>query len=351
MAANSGAVDRFLRCVSVCIRPRQRTHGDDRLLRFKNTALVRVLKEKRREAEEANRSKSRFLAAASHDLRQPMNALSINSYLLRASAPNSKTLELATEVEKSVRGLDELFAGLLDISKMEAGTVQAQLRVCSTRPLFEHVVRDHSPVATAKGLGLNVESSDALVRTDPLLLGRVIQNLVSNAIRYTPEGTVRVHASASENWLVIDVSDTGIGIAAEEFERIFEDFYQVGNSERDRERGTGLGSAIVRRYVELLGCQIDLRSEPDQGSHFIVRVPLATEAAAAQTPEAVESERGAVDLTGMAILVLDDDISVRRSMSAMLTEWGCVPLPCASQNEAIESVERHSAPVDFIIAA
>jgi CheY-like chemotaxis protein len=173
---------------------------------------------------------------------------------------------------------------------------------------------------------------------------------VSNAIRYTRIGAVRVRAFAQEAHLAIEVSDTGIGIAPEEMGRIFEEFYQIGNPERDREQGTGLGLAIVRRYADLLQCTITVQSVLGQGSQFRILVPLSSVQSAPADALPADPTQDAVDLTGLTVLVIDDDLAVRTAMEKLLTDWGCIALVSADPDDAIATVERHGGSVDFVIA-
>ncbi|MCC6532853.1 MAG: hybrid sensor histidine kinase/response regulator [Burkholderiales bacterium] len=323
----------------------------------RSKALALELDQKRLEAEtararaeEANQSKSRFLAAASHDLRQPMYALSLYATLLRKAAKEDETRKISDHIEFSVQALDGLFVGLLDISRFDAGIVKPNWQTCTVEPVFEGIERQFGAIAESKGLRLEVRACPAQIRTDPGLLGRIVGNLVSNAVRYTKRGGIELRAAAAGSSLAIEVADTGIGIAPEEIERIFEEFYQVGNPERDRAEGHGLGLAIVRRLVNLLQCELKVESQPGRGSTFRVLIPLSSEpipAGGAVPPQPQERE---IDLTGLVVLVIDDEREVRAALEDLFSSWGCACVAAAGHDDAVAAVEERAAEVDLIIA-
>ena len=247
-------------------------------LRFENLDLVDDLRHRKEIAEQANLAKSRFLAAASHDLRQPVHALGMFVGALRGCKMDEEARRLLGHVETSVTAMDSLFSSLLDISRLDAGVVQVRPQVFRIGPVIERVCRDYEVEAQEKGLRLVALHCAVIVRTDPILIERILRNLVSNAVRYTDRGRVIVGCRRGAR-LSIEIWDSGYGIPHDQQDRIFEEFYQLDNPERDRAKGLGLGLTIVRRLADLLECPLSLRSNPGQGSVFKILVPYAGAAA------------------------------------------------------------------------
>ena len=233
---------------------------------------VSAQKEIARQLVEANRAKSRFLAAASHDLRQPLQALT----LLNRAAGKTVTDQMhRTIIEKQQRSLDSMSAllnSLLDISKLEAGIVKPDITDCDVHEIFESLRAEFELQARDKGLELIVDKCRDVARSDPRLLTQVLENLISNAIRYTREGFVQLRCLHRDLTVRIEVLDTGLGIPADELDRIFDEFHQVDRGDRRRE-GLGLGLSIVKRTAQLLGCAVEVDSSPGRGSVFSVTVP------------------------------------------------------------------------------
>jgi signal transduction histidine kinase len=253
---------------------------------FENARLVEQLTEEKRRAEEAqrsaeqaNRMKSKFFAAASHDLRQPMHALTLFVDVLKNRELDPQTTHLVAQVEQSVEVLGSMFDALLDISRLDAGVVQPRYENFLLQPLLDRMYAEFSWLALDKGLRFEIAHCDAVVHSDPLLLERILRNLISNAIRYTERGEVAVSCEEVPDGIRIEVRDSGIGIAPEHLPHIFEEYYQVGNRQRDRSKGLGLGLAIVRRLEQLLGYRMTLDSAPGKGSRFVFVVPPAAAAA------------------------------------------------------------------------
>jgi signal transduction histidine kinase len=288
------------------------------------------------QAEMANRFKSRFLAAASHDLRQPLHALGLFAAALPEHTRDAEGAELVQRITTSIDSLDALLSSLLDISKLDAGAITAEPRDLRLDDLFERLANDFVPEALERDLRLAVVPTRFVVRSDPALLERIVRNLVANALRYTERGGVVVGARRRGGRIAIEVWDSGAGIAAAERERIFEEFYQIGNPERDRTRGLGLGLAIVRRLARLLGHDVELDSRVGRGSVFRVLVapgdPKAVAAAAPAAPLAASLLRGRL------IVVIDDEPSVRESTGNLLQAWGCDVVAAADAKEALAAV-------------
>jgi signal transduction histidine kinase len=302
-------------------------------LAIHNARLFRETQDKSQQLELANLARSRFLAAASHDLRQPLHALSLYSAALKLRAPDGVTGEIASHINKALSSLSALVDSLLDISKLDAGAVRPEPQNVSLKTLIERIEADYRPLANGKGLEFHVVASDVLVETDPVLLERLVRNLVDNAFKYTAAGNVTLAAELDGRKARISVRDTGPGIPAAERERIFEEFYQIGNPERDRVQGLGLGLAIVQRLAQLLGLTLTLESEPGRGSTFTVTVPPATERRASPRPPAQEEAAPRV-LDGARILVIDDESDVRAGMRTLLEHLGCRVSVCSGYADA-----------------
>lgn len=283
------------------------------------------LRSKKEEAETATRAKSRFLAAASHDLRQPIHALGMFVARLAQLPHDRETRHLIGNLEASVRAMQDLLDALLDISRLDADAVRVQLQPVPLAPLFEQLRGALMPVATDKGLRLRVRDSALWVQSDPTLLHRILLNLVSNALRYTGHGGVLVGCRRSRggSHLWLEVWDTGVGIPAEHQQDIFREFYQIGNPERDRSKGLGLGLNIVDRTARLLGHELKLCSVPGHGTRFRLELPLAP-AGDLQALMAAEQPQQLDDVRGLRILVIEDDRQSAQALRGLLDSWGCV---------------------------
>jgi signal transduction histidine kinase/CheY-like chemotaxis protein len=272
----------------------------------------------RREAVSANIAKTKFLAAASHDLRQPMQALSMYASVLEERVREAGALRVVRGIELSVRTLEQLFDSLLDISKIESGVVKPEVAAFALMPLIERVVEGEMPVAARKNLELRVARTSVSVRTDPALLERMLKNLVTNAIRYTERGGVVVGCRRrSGGRLRLEVVDSGIGIPAHEQERIFDEYYQIAGKSA---QGLGLGLPIVKSLGELLGHRVAVRSALGRGSVFSIELESATGAVPAAT---LPGPLLHSTLKGITVVVVDDDAEIRNSVRLLLENWGC----------------------------
>ena len=291
----------------------------------KSTELVTALDEMRAArdgAESANRAKSRFLAAASHDLRQPIHALGLYLGALRQRPLDAQARDVAQRMDASLGALDTLFNALLDISRMDAGVVQAQPRAFDLEAMLRRLVDEFAPQAEQRGLrmGLHIAATQRsrTAHSDPLLFERVLRNLIGNAVKHTQAGGVLVSCRPRAKVWRVEIWDTGPGIEAAERERVFDEFYQVGNPERDRRNGLGLGLSIVRRIARLLELPLALHSTPGRGTRFALDVPASAEPVA--LPRAVPASGS---LEAMVVAMIEDDPEVRDSMRALLQSWDC----------------------------
>jgi two-component system, sensor histidine kinase len=298
--------------------------GRDELERMVALATAE-LRSKKEEAETATRAKSRFLAAASHDLRQPIHALGMFTARLAQLPHDRETRHLIGNLEASVRAMQDLLDALLDVSRLDADAVRVQLQPVPLAPLFEQLRGALSPVATDKGLRLRVRSSGLWVQSDPTLLHRILLNLVGNGLRYTAHGGVLVgcRRRRGADHVVIEVWDTGVGIPPEHQQDIFREFYQIGNPERDRSKGLGLGLNIVDRTTRLLGHPLQLCSVPGHGTRFRIELPLAPPGKP-HAPGSLLELQAVDDVRGLRILVIEDDLHSAQALRGLLDSWGCV---------------------------
>ncbi len=303
------------------------------------------LREKKEEAETATRAKSRFLAAASHDLRQPTHAMGMFVARLAQLPHDSETHTLIGHLEASVRATQDLLDALLDVSRLDAHAVRVQARPFALAELFSQVQASLASTAQDKGVRLRVRPTGVWLRSDPSLLYRIVLNLVGNALRYTPMGSVLVACRVGAGGLHarIEVWDSGIGIAPEHHQEIFKEFYQVANPERNRGQGMGLGLNIVQRTAQLLGHPLRLRSGLGQGTRFSMEVPLAPVGAALKMA-ALPEKRAFDDLKGLVVMVIEDDVLARNGLVGLLASWGAIVGVAEGRTAALELLRQGFAP-------
>ncbi len=303
-----------------------RTLVDSLRSRYQVAALAADLQVQKERAEAASLDKSRFLAAASHDLRQPVHALSLFLSALRRQPLTPEAARLAGHAATAVDTMGGLFNALLDVSRLDAGMVRPEPRPFALADLLQRVADQEQAAASAAGLRLTLRlprhGGGPWVHTDPVLLERVLGNLVGNALRYTDRGTVLIALRHGDGGPRVQVRDSGIGIPADSHGRVFQEFVQLHNPERDRSKGLGLGLAIVRRTCGLLGVGIGLRSAPGRGTSFTLG-PLPLHAPLAPLPRAVAQAPAVLPLPpGGRVVVIDDDPEILAAMQALLTGWG-----------------------------
>lgn len=278
--------------------------------------------EARQRLESVTTARSRFFAAANHDLRQPLHALGLLSESLQHARALPEVRQVASHMSECVEGMAQVVDELLEVTRLDLGQVQVNTGAVRLAAVVEDACRPYQALARLKGLALELELPAVEVRTDPALLARVIANLVSNGIRYTAQGVVRVGAEVEEDAVRLFVRDTGQGIAEEHLPRLFEPFFQVANAARDRRQGLGLGLSTVQRLCELLNITIEVESTPGVGTCFRLRLPGAPSPAA--DAEVLPPSRPATpSLLGLRVLVVDDDRDVQRSVAQVLQTWGC----------------------------
>lgn len=299
-------------------------------------------------AEQADRSKTQFFAAASHDLRQPLHAMGLFASALAGKVHEPEVAKLVASVNSSVQALEALFNELLDISKLDSGVIKPSPQSFAINEVFDRLRHEFGAEAAAKGLAFTFEATPALVYSDPVLVERVLRNLIANAIRYTETGAVTVVAAQTGSALRIEVRDTGIGIPAEDQQRIFEEFLQLGNPGRTSKKGLGLGLSIVKRLCDLLGCRIHVESEPGKGSAFGFDVVLSTAQPAAAAAISVAADNR-TDLTGRLIVVIDDEDAIVAGTQALLAGWGAQVIGSATGNDVVTAVHDAGRLPDLLI--
>ena len=291
-------------------------------------------------AERANHAKSRFFAAASHDLRQPLHALSLFVAALKARNRQPEAQILIDNIEASTAAMELLFNSLLDISRLDAGTIEAHPVHFPLQKMLSDLEHQFSPLATDKQLRLRFRPCDATLYSDPLLIERILVNLIANAIRYTDDGGVLVACRRRGRMVRLSVVDTGRGIPPDQQESVFQEFVQLHNPARDRSKGLGLGLAIVSRLGRLLGHRVDLRSRPGHGSMFSIDVPCGD--ASLIQPPAPASAPGQIPADALVLLV-DDESAILRGMAELFDNWNIDLVTAHSAAEAeqwLESIDR-----------
>jgi len=329
--------------------------ANERLLETKEQliGLLRAAYDKaeaaRHHAEQASRSKTQFLASASHDLRQPLHALSLLTALLTDLGENNRVREVGRHIGQSVQSLERLFNALLDLSRLDSGALQPETREFDLEDLARRISVEYRAKAGDKALRYELDCEPMWLRTDPILLERVLRNLLENAVRFTDAGRVTLRARRAGRDAILSVADSGRGIPAAEQARVFDEFYQLDNPGRDRSKGLGLGLSIVKRIVELLGYRIQLASTPGEGSTFtlLLREALVEPGLATLADETVAA---GPDVTGLRVLVIEDDSEVRLVVGLALRSWGCVPIIAASLDEARSLLARSGGRVDVLLS-
>ncbi|CAG0989325.1 two-component system, sensor histidine kinase [Burkholderiales bacterium] len=322
--------------------------------RHRNTDLIAELKARTRAAvdaraaaEEANRGKSQLLAAASHDLRQPLHALGLFVAALGRSARDGELAPLVASVRAALVALEAQFAQLLDLSRLEAGALSPSRERVPLAPLFERLAREFGVEAGSRGLSLTFVRTRLAVDSDPLLLERMLRNLVSNALRYTRHGGVIVGARRRGANVAVEVVDSGVGIAPEHRERVFDEFFQVpGRADRPRAGGMGLGLAIVRRFAALVGARLTLESMPGHGSRFGIVAPRAADA----PPPRIRRAPDGRTLAGACIAVIDDDPAAVEGMRALFSTWGAEIAGGAHADAVLAALGEVGRYPDLIVA-
>jgi PAS domain S-box-containing protein len=309
------------------------------------------LRQAREAADRANLAKSRFLATASHDLRQPLQTLSLLNGTLRRTVHNPIAAEAVLQQGQAIEAMSRLINALLDISKLESGAIRPDPADFAVAALFEEMRNEFASLAASKGLELRIEAAAPAAHSDAPLVGQILRNLVSNAIKYTNRGSVQLRATPGAMGVRLEVVDTGVGIPPDQLPYIYDEFYQVGVATNTTREGYGLGLAIVQRLVKLLGLRLEVRSEVGRGSTFALELPAAAGAGSAAHVRAADSAPAAPRATPAAarILLVDDDAGVRNATAMLLEVEGFEVACAASLAEAIREARRGLS-IDLVIA-
>ncbi len=327
-------------------------------LRFENQSLVRSLESSvsdletaRGEAEQSNRAKTRFLASASHDLRQPVHAMILFvSALARRQADDEQSQDLVAKIDRSLDSVKGLLDSLLDISKLDAGIVHVHQDRLDVRALLDQVVNEFAGEAERKGLHLRAAGQSLFVDSDLVLLGQVVRNLTANAVRYTETGGVLIAVRKRGNSARIEVLDTGIGINEQDQREVFQEFFQLRSVSEDQQGGLGLGLSIVQRTCDLLQCNLEVVSEPNKGSRFSVTLPLSSDQTQVHKHIDLSPGDGLMIDDQPHILLVEDDALSADAMKGLLESWGykCVLAErLDAVADAITALERR---VDLVIS-
>jgi signal transduction histidine kinase/CheY-like chemotaxis protein len=312
----------------------------------------------RADAERARTAKGKFLSAASHDLRQPFQAMHLFHHLLSGRLTDPASIELANKLEQAIIGGETLLRALLEVSALEAGLVTAKPQTFPVDELLAKMLEEFGPEAEAKGLRFNVHPLDAQVTSDPVLMERLLRPIMANALRYTLKGGILLAARRRGANLRIEVWDTGVGIDPANHAVIFEDFHQLGNPGRDRKQGLGLGLAIVRRLAQVLGHPVTVRSKPSKGSVFAVEVPLAghdgdrsgDDSADSDPDPAVGQSASATPTAAGTVLVIEDDAMQLEGIGLLLQGWGYAVIPARGIDEACAGLDGGAATPDLVLS-
>lgn len=323
---------------------------------FDNEVLVgqllhekRVADEARRAAEEATRSKTKFFAAASHDLRQPLQAIGIYCSLLkkRATGPLEP---LAKSLASAVDSLSKLVEELLEISRLDAGAIQPRLQQVLLDEMLGQIAQEFTPLAHGKGLELRVRRPRLAVESDPVLLARVLRNLLGNAIRYTAKGGVLLAARPRGGLISIEVWDTGPGIKQSELSRVFDEFYRGESAKGEAVGGFGLGLSIVRRICNVLGHPLIVTTRPGSGTVFRVETPLSALPHRGPRPPATLNESSICLLTGHTLALIEDNEEIRTSLGHLLRSWGAEVIAAPGYTTELQSQLGPQRRVDLVVA-
>lgn len=314
---------------------------------FKNQALLREVTDAKEKAEQANQAKSRFLAAASHDLRQPLQALGLilESIRLRTQSNDDGVAPLVNQCIESHDALSALLNALLELSRLESHQLDVHKMALPLRDLAGSIVGEFQPAAQQKALQLTLAGDDVIVDTDPVLFGRVLRNLISNAIKFTAAGQISVHWTQQDADILLSVSDTGVGIPAEEIDKVFDEYHQVSNEARNREEGIGLGLSVVKKMCQLLKIPITLESTVGQGSTFTLRLPTGQ-----LSTSVTRQEQAPADLEGYRVIIVDDDKALLSAVAGIMADWKCNCVTAESLQEALEKLASQSFEADLILS-
>ena len=314
--------------------------------REKNYLLAKQLEKEKQQAEKASQEKTRFLAAASHDLRQPIQAIRMFEHILASRLSDPEDKQLLKKISNSTDSLARLLDSLLDISRLDAGIIDITQQVFCVNDVLFSVYQQYQPIAAKEGIELRYVPSHVNIRSDPQQLERVIRNLIVNAIKHMGKGVILLGVRRSTSHILI--VDNGVGIPLEEQKKIFDEFYQLHNPERHRSKGLGLGLSIVQRTVRLLGHHISLESKPNKGCKFAIQLPLIKEPQPKVKPPPSSQDVVLKTKQSKNILIIEDDEEVLYSLDALLKNWGHTTFLAQNKREALTISKQY--PIEVIIS-
>lgn len=325
-----------------------RNLADSIQLRFENLELLENLERQKNIAEKANTDKSRFLAATSHDLRQPLHAMDLYLGALDNLLEDAEHKELMKKSRYSSSVLKELLEALMDISRLDAGSIVVNHDLINVQDLINSLYDEYQPQAIQQRIEMRTNARSLLISTDKLLLGRMLRNLLSNAFAHSHASKILLSARKVADTVRIEIRDNGCGIPASEHEQVFSEFYQLENPERDRSKGLGLGLAIVKRLSILLAHDLQLFSEAGKGSCFRIVLPLAQSIAKSSPAIGVEPRE---DISGLFVLIIEDELTVREATTTLLKQWECELLSGDSMSAITQELDALAYPApDLIIS-
>jgi len=337
----------FLLLQIIIAKKNQKTLDNSIILRNENAELIQQLEIKKEKAELANSAKTRFLAAASHDLRQPLHAISLFLDILDERNQDSEQAIIVDKIKKSSSSLENLLESLLDISKLDAGIINISKKSFSIQKLFDVLANEFTSIANEKKLRIHFVPSSLFINSDIQIIDRILRNLISNAIRYTNHGRILIGCRRKTNSVLISVYDSGIGIDNKDATIIFEEFHQLDNPGRDRSKGLGLGLSIVSRLSGLLNIKLSMQSIPAKGSVFSIELPRSSSSQITQ-PDIIDLTSSS-ELTGKTVVIIEDEEEIRMALKLLLNQWGCKVLELSLIKDVKERLHQEHRP-DMILA-
>jgi signal transduction histidine kinase len=320
-------------------------------LRYENLSLIEQLTEQKQEADKANKAKSTFLAAASHDLRQPLYALQLFITVLDELTTEEESRHVLGQIARSADALNNLLDALLDISQLDAGTLNTEASDFSLLEIIQKLSHEFESRAKDKHLTIQWPNTEVFLYSEPVLVEQILRNYLSNAFKFTATGLIRVSYEDAGDSITVSVSDTGCGIPTDSQSVIFDEFHQLGNPERDHSNGLGLGLSIVKRAAELLGLEITVHSAPNVGSTFSVTIPKAQVSTATVNVSVDKPVKKIKHISDkLLVIVIDDDIAIREATEQLLQIWKCEALVAADREEAMAMLAAAPRMPDAIIA-
>jgi len=317
--------------------------------RFENQALMEKLADEKQIAERAVIAKSRFLASASHDLRQPLHAIGLFLNSLRNRDTDAARLKIIDDLDQSTEALKTLFNSLLDMSRLDAEVIVCKPKHFMLQDVLIPVQVSLEAQAAEKGVSMQLGGEDIALYTDPILMERVLRNLISNAVQYTEDGSIRMQYEDVGSDVVIHLEDSGIGIPAEAVEEVFSEYFQLNNPERDRGKGLGLGLAIVRRLAKLMDMPLSMTSNENVGTRFTMAVTRGSKDVI-RSQSSSKGSTGQPLAVGHRVLVIDDELQVLKSMKNTLEDWGCDVLLSDSARDALRQMALSEFEPDLILS-